>query len=138
MPARRSRGLLYTRIMKLGAHQPQLAPIIPGPLLGLLVYAVLVRVISIYGLLTIKFPRVEAVPVDQTPGTVLMVLMTLIHFGFAVTLMGLFLRSRRAPVGVRRAHLAGCVLGGALLGLLQWAALSGMGMTNALLDNAGR
>ena len=121
--------------MKLGAHQPQLAPIIPGPLLGLLVYAVLVRVMSIYGLLTIKFPRVEAVSVDRTPGTALMVL---IHFGFAVTLVGLFLRSRRAPAGVRRAHLAGCVLGGALLGLLQWAALSGMGMTNALLDNAGR
>ena len=39
--------LWYLPTMKLGAHQPRFAPVIPGTLLALLVYAVLVRVVSI-------------------------------------------------------------------------------------------
>ena len=47
--------------MKLGAHQARL-PVI-APLLALLVYAVLVRVVSIFGLLTLSFPRIDGPPV---------------------------------------------------------------------------
>ncbi|MDG1491337.1 MAG: hypothetical protein P8R43_05560 [Planctomycetota bacterium] len=124
--------------MKLGAQQPRLAPVIPGPLLALIVYAVLVRVMSIYGLVTLSFPRIEGPPVDRTPGTALVVVMSVIHLGFAVILVGLFRKSRQAPAGVRRAHLAGCVLGAILLVLLQWSALSGLGVMNSVLDHAGR
>ncbi|GEM_PF-3361370 len=124
--------------MKLGAQQPRLAPVIPGPLLALIVYAVLVRVMSIYGLVTLSFPKIEGPPVDRTPGTALVVVMSVIHLGFAVVLVGLFRKSRRAPAGVRRAHLAGCVFGAALLVLLQWSALSGLGVMHSVLDNAGR
>ena len=124
--------------MKLGAQQPRLAPVIPGPLLALIVYAVLVRVLSIYGLVTLSFPKIEGPPVDRAPATVLVVVMSVIHLGFAVVLVGLFRKSRRAPAGVRRAHLAGCVFGAALLVLLQWSALSGLGVMHSVLDNAGR
>lgn len=124
--------------MKLGAQQPRLAPVIPGPLLALIVYAVLVRVMSIYGLVTLPFPKIEGPPVDRTPGTALVVVMSVIHLGFAVVLVGLFRKSRRAPAGVRRAHLAGCVFGAALLVLLQWSALSGLGVMHSVLDSAGR
>jgi hypothetical protein len=99
---------------------------------------VLVRVVSIFGLVTLSFPRIEGPPVDRTPGTALVVVMTVIHAGFAVALVNLFLRSRGAPAGVRRAHLAGCVLGAALLVLLQWSALSGLGVMHSMLDSAGR
>ena len=124
--------------MKLGAQQPRLAPVIPGPLLSLLVYAVLVRVMSIYGLVTLTFPKIEGPPVDRAPATALVVVMSVIHAGFAVALVDLFRKSRRAHAGVRRAHLAGCVFGAALLVLLQWSALSGLGVMHSILDNAGR
>ncbi len=124
--------------MKLGAQQPRLAPVIPGPLLALIVYAVLVRVLSIYGLVTLSFPKVEGLPVDRAPATVLVVIMSVIHLGFAVVLVGLYRKSRSAPAGVRRAHLAGCMLGAVLIVLLQWGALSGLGVMNSMLDNAGR
>ena len=68
----------------------------------------------------------------------LVVVMSVIHLGFAVVLVGLFRKSRRAPAGVRRAHLAGCVFGAALLVLLQWSALSGLGVMHSVLDSAGR
>ena len=86
----------------------------------------------------LSFPRIDGPPVDRTPGTALVVVMTVIHAGFAVALVNLFLRSRRAPAGVRRAHLAGCLFGGALLVLLQWSALSGLGVMHSMLDGAGR
>lgn len=114
------------------------APVIPGPLVSLVVYAVLVRVLTIFGLLTLSYPRIDGPPVDRSPGVLLFWGMTVVHVGFAASLLGVHRRARSAPAGLRRAHLAGCALGFVLLALLQWSAIRGLGVMNAVLDGAGR
>ena len=115
-----------------------IGPIVHPTLLALFAYVLLVRIASLQFLVSLRFPTIDGPPVDRSPALALAAALTAINVGFALLLGHLAWEARRAPAGLRRAHVWGALVGLVVVGVLQFSVFRAMGIFDLVVDRSGR
>ncbi|MEM6672271.1 MAG: hypothetical protein AAF726_05475 [Planctomycetota bacterium] len=105
---------------------PPKGPIIPHTLIALFAYVMVVKVVHLYGMATLTFPEIEESTRDGSPMWTLVAVLTVIHVAFAVLLARIIIGRAGVPIGLRRGHVAGAVLGLVVVVTMQWSLVEGV------------